>query len=395
MNEFQLAMIGFGALLVAVVWGYNLWQEKKQRRQVESALPPAKPDVLMAGRTEPGSEVRRESAPAMRREPEFGPAAVFREPTFGGGEPQPEDEPPVMADGPAPAEQAADEPRPAVPLPAEWADGRADCLLRVEFVDPVPVGELWAEQAAWSPGLDKPVQWLGFDEHGGVGGRWRNLLPQDPGGVIQVAAALQLADRRGALSEATLTAFLNGMHKLAQRFSGLVELPQPGPVIAAARELDAFCAGVDVQLALHVIPRPGSLTSMVGARLLPVIEANRLKREGERFVAEDATGAEAFALTWETATASPSAKFEALALTGLGFSIDVPRVADGQAAFERMVACAKQCADALGGQLSDAQRKPLADATVAAIRARIGELQASMDRMGIPAGGVRALRLFS
>lgn len=394
MNELQLALIGFGALLVAAVWGYNLWQEKKQRRQVEDALPPAKPDVLMAGRAE--AEPVRRADPGLRREPEFEPVAVPREPTFGEAEPDPyaEPAPAVFPDAPLPDEDAGAEPRAAVPLPAEWADGRADCLLRVEFVEPVAVAHLWAEHAAWSPGLDKPIHWLGYEEHGGIG-RWRHLLPQDPGAVSQLAAALQLADRRGALGEATLMAFLGGMHKLAQQHAGLIELPQPGPVLAAARELDGFCAGVDVQLSLHVVPRPGSLTSMLGSRLVPVLEACRLKREGARCVAEDAAGAEAFALTWEAATAAPADKLDGLALNALSFGIDVPRVADGVAAFDRMVACARQCAEALGGQLSDAQRKPLADTTVAAIRKRIGELQADMERMGMPAGGVRALRLFA
>jgi FtsZ-interacting cell division protein ZipA len=421
MSELQLAMIVFAVMLVAVVWGYNTWQLKKQRRQVESSLPPAKPDVLMAGRdvrdvAEPEPRNAMPRADRVRREPEFGAAAtsaVPREPTFGAAEPSVD----AMSDEPAltafrdeiqaemPDEYAAaaadgfaataEESTTAVPPPAEWADGRADCLLRIEFVEPVAVAHVWAEQLKWSAGLDKPVHWLGYDEYGAAG-RWRNLVPQDPGTVVQVAAALQLADRRGAVSEATLTAFLGGMHALAKGFSGLVELPSPGPVLAVARELDGFCAGLDVQLALHVIPRPGSLTSMLGSRLAPVIENARLKRAGDRYVAEDAPGQEAaFSLAWQAATAAPSNSLDGLALTGLVFSIDVPRVVDGMAAFDRMVACAKQCAEVLGGQLSDAQHKPLADTTIAAIRTRIGELQANMERAGIAAGGIRALRLFS
>jgi FtsZ-interacting cell division protein ZipA len=70
-------------------------------------------------------------------------------------------------------------------------------------------------------------------------------------------------------------------------------------------------------------------------------------------------------------------------------------VAAGAAAFERMIAFARQCAETLGGQLTDAQHKPLADATIAAIRVRIDDLQGQMAGMNIPAGGVRALRLFS
>ena len=368
MSELQIALIGLGVLLVAAVWGYNVWQERKQRRTLESAFPAAQSDVLMAGRNE-------------RNEPEIAGSAVLLEPTFG-----------VPVSDQAATEEQHEESRPAVALPAEWADARADCLLRIEFVDAVPVASIWAEQAGWSPALDKPVQWFGLDERNG---RWHTLLPQDPGTVAQVAVALHLVDRQGAVSEATLTTFLGGAHQLAQRFAGLVELPEYAPVLAQARELDAFCAGVDLQLALHVLPRQGSLNEMVGAKLKPVIDTAGLKLEGERFVALDTDGAEAFALSCRAATAISAAKIETQALTSLSFSLDVPRVADGAAALDRMIDFARQCAEAVGGQLTDPQHKPLADTTVTAIRSRINDLQGQMAKQSIPAGGVRALRLFS
>jgi FtsZ-interacting cell division protein ZipA len=375
MSELQIALIGFGALLVALVWGYNLWQERKQRRSAEAAFPVSQPDVLMAGR-EAAPEPRVVDNAAVLREP------TFAEPSFGPQDAAPQPE----------AEAPTEEPRQTVAVPAEWADGRADCLLRVEFVDPVSVSALWTEYSAWSQKLDKPVQWLGLDERTG---RWRNLLPQDPGAVAQVAVALQLVDRAGPVAEASLTSFLQDVHRFAQSFSGLVELPDTVPMLAQARELDAFCAAVDLQLALHVLPRQGSLTEMVGAKLKPVIEAGGLKLEGERFVAVDAAGAETFALTCQAATPFSAARLDAQALTGLTFSLDVPRVAAGSAAFDCMIGFARQCAETLGGQLVDAQHKALSDATIAALRARIGELQAKMAQVGIPAGGMRALRLFS
>jgi FtsZ-interacting cell division protein ZipA len=371
MSELQIALIGLGALLVALVWGFNLWQEKKQRRTVESAFPAAQPDVLMAGRNE-----RSE-----RNEPELAGPAVLLEPTFGA----------PVADH-ADTEEQHEESKPAVALPAEWADARADCLLRIEFVDTVPVAGLWAELANWSSALDKPVQWFGLDERNA---RWHTLLPQNTGTVAQVAVALQLVDRQGPVSETTLTTFLGGVHQLAQRFSGLVELPEHAPVLTQARELDAFCAAVDLQLALHVLPRQGSLNEMPGTRLKAVIDAGGLALEGERFVAVDAEGAEAFALTCQAASAVSAAQIDTQSFTNLTFSLDVPRVAEGAAALDRMIEFARQCADAVGGQLTDPQHKPLADTTIVAIRSRINELQGQMTRQGIPAGGVRALRLFS
>jgi FtsZ-interacting cell division protein ZipA len=84
-----------------------------------------------------------------------------------------------------------------------------------------------------------------------------------------------------------------------------------------------------------------------------------------------------------------------LATHGLTLSLDVPRVADGALAFDRMLATARQLAATLGGVLVDAQRAPLADAMIDAIRARTAELQQRMRDGGIISGSIRALRLFS
>lgn len=381
MSELQMALIGFGVLLVVAVWAYNIWQERKHRQRAERILPSADTDVLMAGkavegeRSEPGFAA---PAPAVPPEPTF--SAPGEDDTGGRDDPDavsPEEAEAVLAQR---------------PLPAEWADGRADCLLRIEFVDAVPANELWAAHADWSATIDKPLQWLGLDEKSG---RWRILLPHDAGNVTQLAVALQLADRKGPVSEATLTAFLGGAHQLAQRFAGLVELPSPTTVLALARELDAFCAGVDLQLTLHVVPREGSLNEMLGARLKPLLDAAALRLEGERFVAVDADGVEVYAVSGQSAAGFSAARLESQGLSALSFSIDVPRVVDGPAGFDRMLGFARQCAETLGGQLADPHQKPLADATIAAIRARIGDLQAQMAAHGIAAGSVRALRLFS
>jgi len=86
---------------------------------------------------------------------------------------------------------------------------------------------------------------------------------------------------------------------------------------------------------------------------------------------------------------------KSLAIPGLTLSMDVPRVTDGALAFDRMLATARQLSTALGGLLVDAQRAPLADAMIEAIRAKTAELQQRMRDGGIVPGSTRALRLFS
>lgn len=396
MSDLQIALIALGVALVVAVWFYNLWQEKQQRKRAEQLLPKSAPDVLMAGQKTPSTEKTEPgfAAPADEedeaavttlptiREPGYMDADLPLEPetqALGGGS-----EVDLLLD-------IEEEPVPhQVPVPEEWGDGRADCLMHIEFVAPVPVNVLWEEHKDWSAHIDKPVQWLGLDAQTG---HWRSLQARDAGRVSELAAALQLVDRQGVVSAEILSAFIDGVARLAQRFVGQVQTPDPAALLVRARELDAFCASVDLQLSVHVLP--GKTPHMSGAALKPLIDAAGLKLEGERFVAFETDATEAYSLICRSATNFPADRVADMELIDLIFSIDVPRVAQGTQTFDRMIAFAGRCAAALHGQLSDAHRKVLTDATVSVIRGRIEELQHRMAERGIAPGSLRALRLFS
>lgn len=377
MSDLQIALVALGVALIAAVWLYNRRVEKKHRQRAEQMLPRTGGDVLAppaAGRPE-------KTEPGIATEPSFMDADLPLEPESAAQSAVAEMD--LLLD-------VEEETGGNAPVPAEWGDGLADCLLRIEFVAPVPVAALWEEHRDWSERIDKPIQWLGFDRQGR---HWRTLLPQDAGSVTHLAVALQLVDRRGAVGEDTLQTFIDGVARLAQRFVGRAETPPLASLLERARELDAFCASVDLQLSLHVLPK--NAVPMAGGLLKPLIEAAGLRLEGERHVALDASGAESFALICRSATSFPAERVAAMELIDLIYSIDVPRVAAGAANFDRMMAFARQCADSLGGQLADAHRKPLPEATIATIRGRIDELQKRMADRGIAPGGLRALRLFS
>ena len=70
MTELQMGLIGLGVAAVFGVFGYNKWQEMRQRKLAEAVLKPHHEDVLLAkgGKTEP------EAVPAVqveRSEPEI------------------------------------------------------------------------------------------------------------------------------------------------------------------------------------------------------------------------------------------------------------------------------------------------------------------------------------
>ncbi len=392
MKDLQIALIVFGVLLVLAVWLYNRWQERRFLARQASRSPstpspaPAKPAAGAAPEAViPPGEERIEPSLSLPAQPED---AGLPEPSFMDADLPIEPETSLTAgEVDLPLDIEVEGPP---PLPAEWSDGSVDCLVRIEFVAPVPVRMLHEEFREGLQRIDKPVQWLGLDEQTG---HWHTLLPDDPGSVKHLAVALQLVDRLGAVGEETLKIFVGGMNRLAQRFVGHIEVPDTAALVARAQELDAFCASVDLQLTLHVLPKTGAYLS--GAQLKPMLDRAGLRREGERFVASNPDGSEAFALICRAATAFPAERVASMQLTELIFSLDVPRVASGAQAFERLLECARQCATALGGQIADVHRKPLAEATLAIIRSRIVELQQRMVERGIVPGGVRALRLFS
>lgn len=352
MNELQIALIALGAAAVAGVWVYNKWQERNHRKLAERVFRGQQPDVLLGGE---GTA----AADDERREPVMAPAAEAK------------------AGPPAP--------------PAEWVDDLADCAIRIEFVEPVPAPGLWAAQSSWAVHLTKTLSWLGFD---GPGNQWRKLGAHDAGRYAVVCAVLQLADRQGAVSDNELSVFLDGVRQLAQQFSGLAEAPPRDQVLIHARALDEFCAGVDVQLGVNIIDAGDDV--FVGTKLRGLAEAAGLALADDGlFHAVDDKGIDLFTLGNLGLELFEVESIKSLATRGVTLSLDVPRVADGAAVFDRLVAVAGQLADGLGGDLVDGQGNPLSEAMLAGIRAKIGELQQKMAAHQIPAGSARAQRLFS
>ena len=84
-----------------------------------------------------------------------------------------------------------------------------------------------------------------------------------------------------------------------------------------------------------------------------------------------------------------------LTTSGVTFLLDVPRVAEGLAAFEAMLATARSFASTLDGTLVDDNKAPLSDEAIEKIRRQLTGILAKMEAGQIAAGGARALRLFS
>lgn len=359
MNDLQTALIAVGAAAVAGVWGYNKWQERTQRKLAEQVFRGNQSDALLGG--EERDESAHSGQPAERTEP-------------------------VLEDQPAEPEL-----RSLPPPPEQWADELADCTVRIECVEAVPAPALWAAQSLLAPHLTKRLTWFGLDE---TSWQWRRLSAEDSGRYKVMCASLQLADRRGAVSDTELSVFIDGVRQLAQQFAGVAELPERESVLLHARALDEFCAGVDVQLGVNVVAADGN--AFAGARLNELALAAGLKLHDDGFYrACDNAGQTQFTLGNIGAEAFHANAIGSLATNGVTLSLDVPKVADGTAAFDRLVKVAEQLTDGLDGQLVDGQGHPLSGEMIESIRAKVAELQGKMALRHIVAGSPRAQRLFS
>jgi hypothetical protein len=385
-SELQIALVGAGAAAVALVWGYNAWQDRQHRKTAERIFKGGHDDALLGDEpvaaTEPPVAVER-LEPGERLEP--------RLPDLSDEVQEPVSEMPAVEAAAESLAHAAAEPAPWPAMPAEYADGVADCVLRLMPAEPLPAPAVWAVQNTWAAELSKPLRWLARID---ADSEWQVVDSHDAGRYAEWAAALQLVDRRGPVSDGELARYFDGVQRLAQQTSAALELPSRGEVVMRAAALDEFCAGVDIQFVLHVVAAGGGV--FAGTKLRGVAEAAGLVLAGDGvFRARDDAGGELFTVSNLGAERLDADSIKSLATQGLTLSLDVPRVTDGVAAFDRMLAVARQFATALGGALVDAQRAPLSDAMIVAIRAKTLELQQRMRDGGIAPGGTRALRLFS
>ncbi len=352
MSDLQLSLLVIGAVVVGAVFLYNWLQERSYRRGIQRAFN-THDDVLLKAGVE-------SALTDGRLEPQIVPPEVER------GD-----------DGPASDAEAS-------------GDSPLDYIVELDSDAPISgaqVGEL-ARKAAAS---GKPVRVAGLDA---ATGEWGDVAHVEAGSYSRLRLALQLVNRAGPVNAAQLAIFCDTVKAVADRISAQVEFPDVPSALKRARELDAFCAGVDVAVGVNVVAEGGGMFSGTRIRELAQAEGFVLGSDGV-FQYQDEKHRALFTLdNHEPAPFLPE-RIRSLSTKGLTLLLDVPRVADGSQALDRMVGIANGFATALGGRLVDDNRAPLSDAGIARIREQVRSIHATMDAHGIPAGSPQALRLFS
>lgn len=443
LSDLQISLLAAGVLSVLGVWIYNLWQERKHRQLAQSVFRSQQTDVLMG--TAPRLEEDRVDiplgqtdelaanvclAPDERIEPIIGESAEST------GEIPPlnalnmtaqMDEALLLAEAPQaavvvensdlsltnmalsasaiPAESVSaalslPEISAAPPISEELADPLLDCLIELTAQQALTGHALLAAQRRQLGLLASRVRWFGYDatteQVGGTA--WRVLKDYEGQHYHHVCAALQLVDRSGVISTADLTQFMEALRQISESLNLQMSHPPGHELLAHAQQLDEFCAAVDWRLCVNIVRRDGQ--AMLLSSVIDLAERADLQRnEDGRYHALDHHNNTLFALSNLGGLAlfgQQGVEFQSSPmLAGVSLTLDVPRVADGCAVYERMLRLAQEMVIAFDGALVDEQRKVLSEAVLTAIRQKIIEFQQQMTERHIPAGSRRALRLYS
>jgi len=227
---------------------------------------------------------------------------------------------------------------------------------------------------------NKPIHFIGEDANGD----WE---PVAHGGVYStLLAGVQLANRTNPLNEIEYSELVSRLRQIADDLGAEPDLPDMMEVMHTARSLHQFVIEHDAQLGVNIQSNgaPWAINTLQAALTRQGFDA---RPEG-RMVMSDGDGGLLFSL-------STNASAVAETTSRLTLLLDVPRVAPDRDGYGAMVACGRSLAARLGGVLVDDSNQPLADVQLAEIAGQVDAFYREMDAAEIPAGSVRALRLFS
>ena len=408
MDELTLGLIGAGAVVVAGVVGYNAWQGAKVRRKMPRPMPPDAAEALT--RNDPEEErpfieparanVRREpalsdapaSGEATRVEPSFGtapldtPADLQADATVPDGE---------RGRTPAAEQSAAALDAPIAPAtttissaPPHVVDRRIDCVVPIKLGGTVAGDKAVPFAQRLRRAGSKPVYIEGKAEGASA---WELL--QNGQRYDELRAAVQLANRSGALNELEFSEFVSGVQQFADAVDGAPEFPDMLETVSMARELDGFAAQCDAQLSVNVLS-DGAPWSANYVQAVASQDGLLLSRDGTRFVKLDAKQSPVFMLQFgDTNFLRDDLTYKGGQMITL--ILDVPVADEDILPFRLMCDYAKSLAERIGGRVVDDQRRPLPESALLAIEKQLMTLYAKLEEAGIPAGSAATRRLFS
>lgn len=431
----QLVLAGVAVVLVVGIVLYNMYQERRFRKEADRMFSHHREDILL------GDAVRRENREAAGQA--ASPSISLDDPTAIAGQLDPAaraaaasqqksmalshqgsrldpsdgdddggDALDSLAEAPAfLVENAADAPFSyASEMPAaEKADIQAEAdfepgyarvaaagteldpetefVARIRFASPSSAS--FAALLATLNRIGKPVRAFGRRLDGSL----ETLEGSTRASFDSVEIGMQLADRSGPVSHDQIDAFCRSLYGFSAEEGGAVSCPDKQDALRAARTLDQLCMEVDVLIGLNVIAPDSRPFSCEAIHRQAEANGLSLDRDGG-YHARDIEGHNLFSLV-DKDSQPFKADCRGFSVRGITLLFDVPRVADGLAVFDRMTRCGFALAETLEGRLVDDNGRPVTEDTLNRDRARLAAFYGRMDARSIPAGGERALRLFA
>lgn len=376
MNPLFLGLLIAGVVLVIGVFLINWLQERRVRRRIDAAFRKPGATASDADRVEPMYNSEQNPVDA------YGTVDAVDPDADGGAD---------AASEPADMQAALETVRAApsrVERSAIAPDPDIECVVMLRPAQPVPTAAL---ASALSMPASRPVRWLG---RRGPGLPWQVLDTTMSGPWQEIAACMLIANRSGAATRADAETFLRSAEQVAAGLPAACELPDAAAEAARAEALDRFCADLDVQIGLTILKSGEG--QILGTRLRGVAEAAgfRLTSAGQFDYMQDETGATLYALQNYKEEPFTVEGLRLLTTPGIVLLLDVPRVSDPVRVFDQMRMVAKRMTQSLEGVLVDDNRRPLNDASLAAIRSQVHATATALSEAHIDPGGPRAVRLF-
>jgi FtsZ-interacting cell division protein ZipA len=445
MTSLQIILAVVGIVFVVAVVAYNLWQERKYRKEATRLFSTKREDILLgesvstenqgnysilpeadrddgAGwrlhqATRADRVEMRDRFEEPRGEGRFDTPAEAEEPAAPrglGGVPEPRAASPLPIQVEGPIRSIEDDdlvmpthattvpppraPAPPPPPPARaietgrfqpesGLDEQIEYIARLRFAQPSLTA--YAALLEGVRRLGKPVRAMG--KRPGEG--WEPLGAHTSNAYEALEFGILLADRNGALTGEQLERFCRLLYDFAAAQGGAVSCPDKQSALQSARDMDAFCMEVDVLIGLTVQARENQPFQGAEIHRLAAEAGLRLGRDGV-FHLMDAQGHALYSLANQEERPFVDGGGD-LVTHGVTLLFDVPRVRDGLTVFDRMTGLGLRLAESLGGSLVDDNGRQVNQDNLQRDRKRLGDYYARMRERGIEAGGERALRLFA
>lgn len=362
-------LVALGGVLVIVTagfFGYSKWQETRSRRTLERTLHTPSHDPLLDSRQDDASETSEEG-----REEDLTLDPVQH--------------------APARREYAA---APSVSrAPHHHPDGLkegVDLMVRLESLGGMDAAALRETVMREFRDTPRPVGWYVFDD---ASNDWQPLTAKTEGQYHLALASLQLADRSGAIGEKDYLRFTGGVERVADQLGAVPGAIEPRvTVLERAAALDRFCAEVDVQIAVNVVPRNAPIP---GTKIRAAAEAAGLTLgEDGLYRLLDDHGVPLYALADLDARPFRQPDIKLHQANGVTLFLEVTKI-PSPVVFDRMFTFAEKLASTLDGQLVDDAGNPITPEAGRLIRERIAQIHQRMKAQEIPPGSAIARRVFA